>query len=95
MSKVCGTGGDDDGPGQVEGVDLNVLTRLRGLNDLAAAQVHHDVVEIGRSAFGSNGKERGRPRRPITVHLSSWSWKLGTITAQSGPRQWIEAVPGL
>jgi len=35
---------------QVERVDLGVLAGLRGLDDLAAAQVHHYVTGVGVGA---------------------------------------------
>ena len=75
MGKVCGTGGDDD-PGQVQRVDLHVLAGLRGLDDLAAAEVHHDVARVGRGAVGAGENSRSpgwicgqRNRRAVLAPL--------------------------
>ena len=57
MGEVCGAGGDHD-PGQVEGVDLDVLAGLRGLDDLAAAEVHHDVARVRGGAVGAGGEQQ-------------------------------------
>src|SRR5438552_1424660 len=57
MGQVCRTGGHVD-PGQVEGVDLDVLAGLGGLDDLAAAEVHHDVAGAGGSAVGTGGEQQ-------------------------------------
>ena len=47
MGKVCGAG-DHDRAGQVQRVDLDVLAGLRSLDDLARAEVHHDVTGMSR-----------------------------------------------
>src|SRR5215469_14051769 len=49
VDQVCRAGGDHD-PGEAERVDLDVLAPLRGLDDLAAAEVHHDVAGVGVGA---------------------------------------------
>src|ERR1039457_3645717 len=49
VGKVCRARGDDDSA-QVEGVDLDVFAGLRGLDDLPAAEVHHDVARVGGRA---------------------------------------------
>src|ERR1017187_328017 len=46
----AGRAGRDDDAGQVGRVDLHVLAGLRCLDDLAAAEVHHDVAGIGGRA---------------------------------------------
>src|SRR5215472_14983371 len=55
--QVGGASGDDDA-GQVDGVDLDVLAALGRLDDLAAAEVHHDVAGIGRGAVGAGGEQQ-------------------------------------
>ena len=55
--KISGSGGDDD-PGQIQRVDLHVLAGLRGLDDLAAAEVHHDVARVGRGAVRAGGEQQ-------------------------------------
>ena len=39
-------------------VDLDVLAGLGGLDDLAAAEVHHDVAGVGRSAVAACGEQQ-------------------------------------
>ena len=55
--KISGSGGDDD-PGQIQRVNLHVLAGLRGLDDLAAAEVHHDVARVGRGAVRAGGEQQ-------------------------------------
>src|ERR1039457_3309563 len=57
VGKVGRARGDDD-PGKVQGVDLDVFTGLRGLDDLSAAEVHHDVAGVAGGAVGAGGEQQ-------------------------------------
>lgn len=55
--KVSGAGDDNDA-GQVQWVDLDVLTGLGRLDDLAAAEVHHDVAGVDGGAVGAGVEQQ-------------------------------------
>ncbi len=50
--------GRDDDAGQVGRAGLDVLAGLGCLDDLGAAEVHHDVAGIGRGAVAAGGEQQ-------------------------------------
>src|ERR1039457_210577 len=87
VGKVCRARGDDDS-GQVEGVDLDVFAGLRGLDDLSAAEVHHDVTRVGSRTVGAGGEQQipglNLGQRDLRAVLAPLEGRPGDADARRG-----------